>query len=438
MSKEETPKIISKKHLARLEKENIQRRWIIRVSVVILILIVGIIGYGILDINVLRGMQPIAKVDGDSISTNEYVTFVKYYRWQMIQQYSQTSQMAQLFGSDPNYSSYFQSQLNQIQNQLEDPTVIGEQVKNLLIEDKLIRHEAEKMGITVTKEEVDKALEEAFGFFPNGTPTPELFPTALPTSTLSPEILKQIATLTPAAGTEATEPVNGDASVDVTQEPTQIPENTDATPIPTSAPTATATPYTREGYEKLYGEYLTSWNEEAGLTEAEIHLVYEHSLYRDKVLEQVTKDLKPVQDQVWARHILVEKIDEARQILDKLKNGENFITLASEYSLDTSNKESGGDLGWFGRGRMVSAFEDAAFALKVGEISEPVNTTFGFHIIQVLGHEEKSVDETTFNSIKQEAFTKWLEENKTNAKIEEFDYWRDRTPSEPELSSIFS
>lgn len=438
MSKEETPKIVSKKHLARLEKENIQRSWVIRVSVVILVLIVGIIGYGILDINVFRGMQPIAKVDGDAISTNEYVTFVKYYRWQMIQQYRQTYEMSQLFGNDPNYSSYFQSQLNQIQSQLEDPTIIGEQVKNLLIEDRMIKHEAEKLGITVTKEEVDKVLEEAFGFFPNGTPTPEFFPTAMPTSTISADILKQIATITPAAGSEPTTEAQPDASAEPSLEPTEIPASADATPLPTSAPTVTATPYTREGYETLYDEYLTSWNEEAGLSEADIHLVYEHSLYRDKVLEQITKDLKPVQEQVWVRHILVEKIDEARDIIGKLNKGENFAALAAEYSLDTSNKDTGGDLGWFGKGSMVAPFEEAAFALEVGEISEPVNSSFGFHVIQVLGHEDKSVDETTFDGMKQEAFAKWLEENKANAKIEEFDYWRDRTPSEPELSSIFS
>jgi len=438
MSKEETPKIVSKKHLARLEKENIQRSWIIRISVVILILIIGIIGYGILDINVFRGMQPIARVDGDSISTNEYVTFVKYYRWQMIQQYSQTYEMAQLFGNDPNYSNYFQSQLNQIQSQLEDPTIIGEQVKNLLIEDRIIKHQADKLGITVTREDVKKVLEEAFGFFPNGTPTPVIFPTAMPTSTLSPELMKQIATITPASVSEPTSEALPEATAEPSLAPTEIPVSADVTPVPTSAPTATATPYTREGFEKLYGEYLTSWNEEAGLTEEDIYMVYEHFLYREKVLEQVTKDIKPVQEQVWARHILVEKIDQAREVIEKLKNGENFAALASEYSLDTSNKDKGGDLGWFSRGKMVATFEDAAFSLKVGEISEPINTTFGFHVIQVLGHEEKSVDESIYESMKQEAFSKWLEENKSSSKIEEYDYWRERTPSEPELSSIFS
>ncbi len=440
MAKEETNKIVSKKHLARLERENIQRKWIIRTSIIVVVLVVGIIGYGILDMTVLRGMQPIAKVDGDPIPTNEYVAFVKYYRWQMIQQYQQTYQMAQLFGGDSTYASYFQNQLTQIQSQLDDPTTIGEQVKDLLIDDRLIRHEADRLGITVTKEEVDKALEEAFGFYPNGTPTPAVFPTALPTGTISPEILKEIATLTPTAGIAPTEAAQPTETVEATQEPTtptQVAAG-DATPEPTAAPTATATPYTREGFQDLYTQYLTSWKEEAGLTEADIRLVYERSLYRDKVLEQITKDVKPVEDQVWARHILVETIDQAREVLGKLKNGENFAALAAEYSLDTSNKDSGGDLGWFGRGQMVSDFENAAFSLKVGEISEPVSTTFGFHIIQVLGHEEKSVDETTFDSLKQTAFNKWLEEEKTNSKVEEFDYWRDRTPSTPDLSIISS
>ncbi|RPH75026.1 hypothetical protein EHM76_02485, partial [bacterium] len=101
MQKDQPSKIVTKKHLARVERENIQNRWIMTASIIVIVLIVGILGYGILDQNVLRGQQPIAKVDGDAISTNEFSAFVRYYRWQVIQQYQSTSELAQMFGSDP-------------------------------------------------------------------------------------------------------------------------------------------------------------------------------------------------------------------------------------------------------------------------------------------------------------------------------------------------
>lgn len=87
---------------------------------------------------------------------------------------------------------------------------------------------------------------------------------------------------------------------------------------------------------------------------------------------------------VKARHILVDTEEEAREIIKQLKEGEKtFSELAAEHSKDGANKEAGGDLGYFPRGVMVTEFENAAFNLEVGEVSEPVKTTFGYHVIMV-------------------------------------------------------
>ncbi|MDE1874422.1 MAG: peptidyl-prolyl cis-trans isomerase [Candidatus Micrarchaeota archaeon] len=86
-------------------------------------------------------------------------------------------------------------------------------------------------------------------------------------------------------------------------------------------------------------------------------------------------------EKIRCSHILVEKFSVAQQILDRLKKGESFAALAQEYSIDGSRKR-GGDLGEFGRGIMVKPFEEAAFALKPGEISGIVKTEFGYHIIK--------------------------------------------------------
>lgn len=94
------------------------------------------------------------------------------------------------------------------------------------------------------------------------------------------------------------------------------------------------------------------------------------------------------EEEIEARHILVESEAEADDILAQLEDGEDFAILAAEYSLDTSNKDQAGYLGFFGRGMMVPEFEEAAFALEIGEISQPVETNFGFHIIELLDRQD--------------------------------------------------
>lgn len=84
---------------------------------------------------------------------------------------------------------------------------------------------------------------------------------------------------------------------------------------------------------------------------------------------------------ISARHILVTHEHEAKDLLQKVSEGSAFKDLAQKFSLCPS-KANGGDLGEFGRGRMVPSFEEAAFALQVDEVSPPVRTQFGYHLIQ--------------------------------------------------------
>ena len=86
---------------------------------------------------------------------------------------------------------------------------------------------------------------------------------------------------------------------------------------------------------------------------------------------------------ITAQHILVDQEYEAKDVVKKLEAGEEFFKLAKDFSKCPSGK-SGGDLGEFGRGQMVKPFEKAAFALKPGEVSKPVKTQFGYHVIKRL------------------------------------------------------
>lgn len=98
-------------------------------------------------------------------------------------------------------------------------------------------------------------------------------------------------------------------------------------------------------------------------------------------------------EQIRARHILVADRATADTVEAKLKAGGDFAALAKQYSTDTSTKDKGGELGFFGRGQMVPAFQDAAFALPVGAISAPVKSPFGWHVIQV--EEKKPAQKAT-------------------------------------------
>jgi peptidyl-prolyl cis-trans isomerase C len=113
------------------------------------------------------------------------------------------------------------------------------------------------------------------------------------------------------------------------------------------------------------------------------------------IYEQKIKDVKP-QDEIHARHILVTSEEEAKQVIERLKKGEDFATVAKEKSKDP-NAEGGG-LGWFTRGQMLKPFDDAAFALEVGQISQPVQTQFGWHVIKVEGKRQKPAP--TFEQVK--------------------------------------
>ncbi|TDQ35391.1 peptidylprolyl isomerase [Aureibacillus halotolerans] len=98
--------------------------------------------------------------------------------------------------------------------------------------------------------------------------------------------------------------------------------------------------------------------------------------------EEVQQHYDRLQTQVKASHILVEDEATAKEVVEKLNAGESFEDLAAEYSKDSS-AQNGGDVGYFGPGQMVQPFEDAAYSLEVGAVSDPVQSDFGFHIIKV-------------------------------------------------------
>jgi parvulin-like peptidyl-prolyl isomerase len=253
---------------------------------------------------------------------------------------------------------------------------------------------------------------------PNATATATIDPSFTATATLEPT-----ATLAPSSTPTAS----------MTSTPTQT-----ATPAPTNTPEPTATPYTREAYDENFKTGMASFGE-VGISESDYRKLIELDILRTKIMEYLTKDMKPSQEQVWARHILVGDEATANQVRERLLNGEDFAVVAKELSQDTSNSETGGDLGWFAKGTMDPAFEEAAFSQKIGDIGKPVKTDFGWHIIQVIGHEDRPLTAEEFAQAKQTVFDNWLIDLRAKADeaglVEIFDIWMDRVPLDPDLAT---
>lgn len=442
--------ISTKKHVAREHREARQTRIILIIAIAFGVIVLGLIGYGVIDQAVIRPRTPVAQVGDEVITAREFESYVQYTRVQMLNQSFQYYTFHQQFGE---FGGNFLQTAQTIAMQLAQPISLGREVLDEMIGNLIVKEEAAKRGITVSQEEIDQAIQSAFGFFPAGTLTPTVTATILPTPTYSEAQLELINTPTATVDESLLEESGTPAEDNFTApEATQaeniepVLEETDAidsepeiatTPEATPTITLTPTPYTTamfaqniKDFNAMYRMYNFDIND--------LRDIFEIQLLREKLAESLTEDLEPFKDEVWARHILVETNEQALEVISRLDEGEDFFTLAAAYSLDESNKDRGGDLGWFDENTMVSEFTDVAFTLAEGEISEPVESTFGFHIIQVLGKRVSQIPPAAFAQQRQIVFTEWLnEQRETREDIEIFDGWENFVPTTPEVPQQF-
>jgi parvulin-like peptidyl-prolyl isomerase len=393
---------ITRKETARRRRDAEQNRrvWIGLIGVGALLLL--LIGAGALQELVFKPRQPVATVNGVGIASRAYAHRVSF--------------------------SWLQSG-----QEVTDPEGSSLQVLDQMIDEQLLREQARQRGITVSADEIDQVIEKNFGYL-------RVPPTAAPTPTPAPSAVASPTGAATPGGTET------------------------ATPVPTPVPPPTSVSQT--DYQKAYKDYITRLNTVTGMSEAESRALVEMDLLRQKLYAEVTKDAPTAEEQVHARHILVairtpaptptplptdqptptpnpsatpppEPRDEAQalaritEIQQKLNAGEDFAALAKEYSDDTYSGKDGGDLGWFGRGMMVQEFEEVAFSLEPGKISEPVKTQFGYHLIQVIEKDPaRALDQYTLQQRKYEFYNQWLTTLRQGAKIER--YWSvDKVPPTP-------
>jgi peptidyl-prolyl cis-trans isomerase D len=381
-----------KKMVLSLMRKHAQS-WIIKFLIgIIVVVFVLYFGYSF---NTDDGVK-VAEVNGDAIGRVEY---------------------------EKAYNDMLTSFQNQYKSFWNDKLVEAFDLKNRalegLIEQKLISQEAEKLGLTVTKSEIQQKILEIPAFLTDGRfdeeryralltnnrTTPETFEKEYTKELLQQKVAQFLTTfIVPSSQDVLDEYRYANEKVKIgfvkfTPDEFKTSVTTDKDALDTFFNEK------KEGYrvpEKIKIAYIKigaeKFMDQVTLEEDDLKAYYEDNI-----------DMFTQQKQVKASHILfktapeatgeeVKKIEEkATSVLERAKKGEDFAALATEFSEDSS-KSKGGDLGYFTEGKMVKEFEDAAFKLEPGQISELVKTNYGFHIIKVEDKKERSVK--TYDEVK--------------------------------------
>ena len=438
----EAERVVTKKeHRLRARDRERNRKLLLGSGVAIGLALIMVIA-GLISEFLIRPNSAVATVGDATIVTRDFGKRVLLEQNRMQNQLQRLVQLEQQFGGQ----GFFTAQINQLQATLSSNFTMGLDTLDLMIEEEIVRKEAAARGITVSAEEIEQALREEVAAGENAVTVPQ-------------------ATATAAARAEATATAQ---SWTPTPLPTPDPAITaTATPFPTLEPPTPLPILTDEQYTSGLQELERNLRQIAGMSLDDYRKLIEVRLLGDKLREAVTAEsVVTTEEQVNARHILLRIIppaatpapeeeaapapestpaaeeenadsaetqagdeganentevgkdagrDEAatlalaQELRLRLLDGEDFAVLAAEYSDDTGSAINGGDLGWFGRGMMVAPFEEAAFSLEPGEISEPVRSDFGYHISQVVAKDSaRPKDESRLEQERAQAYQTWL------------------------------
>lgn len=170
------------------------------------------------------------------------------------------------------------------------------------------------------------------------------------------------------------------------------------------------------GGEEAFQTHLT----EIGLTREQFRQELEQELLFSKVLEALTAPLPTAEEQVHLRQILVDSPAIAQEVLARYEAGEELSFLASVHSLDAASRESGGDLGFVPQGVLPTEVEQAAFALELGQVSQPIDTPWGVYIIQVIAREVRELPPEILEGRRLQVYQDWIAELRAAAVIDRF------------------
>jgi parvulin-like peptidyl-prolyl isomerase len=358
----------SRRQKSKWQREQNQMRTLYFAVGGLVLVVVAILAGGIVYDNVVRANEVVAQIGPDTITANQLVD-------EMRQPARAIEQQARQAGRPTTGATIEQQKRS-----------LPDEVLNDLIDRLSVQQEATRRGITVTPSQLDDRERETVAQFNLAVNPP---PTAEPSATAE----------------------GGAPTVQPTAVPTADPAVT-PTPIPSPTPIATLEAAT-------YAPALQQLLDRNFLTEAEFRDRLQQSMLREEVGKAVGEEQVPAnQEQVHARHILVTTEDQARDVVQQLQSGADFGELAQTLSSDPGSKTKGGDLGWFARGVMDKPFEEAAFALQPGQLSDVVHGANGFHVIQVLERDAaRAIPENQLEALRQRAGSEWLDSRRSSPDV---------------------
>jgi parvulin-like peptidyl-prolyl isomerase len=408
----------------------------------------------------------LATVDGTKIRRKDYW---KVRSYDLLNQAAQFQQLAQF--SDSQQASQYQSMAQQAITELDDvwgSTDTNDDTLSKMIDDQVYLKNLDNLNLTVTQQEIDDYIAQQFE--PSGAPiyTPTATATLIPTraawatetavaaaatataevatpeaspeasgspeaaeTTGSPEAIASPAGSTPEA---IASPASPNVPVAETSEASPIASESSPAPgspvaeaSPAASPSAEATvsptpnqDQARQTAAAGYKEFQNNAFDRTHLSRSDNERLIVRPLdARQKVREVLEAQVGQSAAQIHAAHILVSTKELADSIYQQLQQPDaNFEQIAKDQSTDTTTAPNGGDLGWFPRGIMVSAFDDVAFATQPGQISQPFQTEFGWHIVKVYESEpDRALTDQEISQLKSKKVQDWLDEQKAAMNI---------------------
>lgn len=416
---------------SRAEREHQETRLVIIATIATVALVVLVLIGAFVINGLIRPNEAVAQYNGENISAAQFQQRARIERAFLITRLNDTlNDYVDLTGGDVNEIAntiLSQEPFATWWNELNVPDQLGIRILEDLVNERIIRAEANTRGLTVTDADIDAKINEIIGYDPEAiaaigaeptqTPEPSATPTPFVTPTPSP-------TPEPTATPTAEPTVEGAATATPTLEVT-------AQATATESPTLSATEV-QGRFENERTEFLNDIKRLAGVGDAELRTYFTYLALRDKLAESLdTAGGKTIYADT--RHILVATEEEAQDILAALEAGESFAELARAKSIDTGSGAQGGELGETNILNYVEPFANAIRDAEVGAIVGPVESEFGFHIIQVRSKEEREPEQAELGLNRERILSAWVEEQREAQadKFTTFNNWVDFNPETP-------
>lgn len=176
-------------------------------------------------------------------------------------------------------------------------------------------------------------------------------------------------------------------------------------------------PLSDEEFQGRYRDFLSR----AQTTDALYRRMKEFTLFAQKLESRLKEEIPSTAPQVHLQATLVSTEEEAKNVVARLDQGEDFALVATETTRDTQSKEKGGDLGWLPRGLLEKEVDDAAFSLAIGQISAPVEGGQGYYVLKLLEREDsRDIEPSFLDKLKAGVLDRWLESAQETARVERY------------------